>query len=312
MNLNALASPGLGGARFLLVDYLPTYAAGLSVLILVWAGAPGRLDFDQAWHTAGHVGIGELLLLALAMTLLAFLGHPLQLALVRVLEGGWPSRRAADLSRRRQACRRARLAAGEELPTGELTEAQIQAAGQAGTRMRRLFPPAAVLRPTALGNVLAATEISAGEPYGLDAVVAWPRLYPLLPADTREIVDDRRDSMDAAARLTVTMAAATLVAAGLLAASGWWLPLALVPLVIARVSYIGAVHAAVAYGESVRSAVDLHRFSLLEALRMPPPADLAAERVLNTRLSELWRQGVPMPESAYEHPRAARSDPARE
>lgn len=302
MKLNALARPGFGGARFLLVDYIPTYAAGLAVLVLVWAGAPGRLDFDRAWHTAGHLGMGELLLLALAMTLLASLGHPLQLALVRVLEGGWPSRRAADLSRRRQAGRRARLAAGEELPAGELTEARIQAAGQAGTRLRRLFPPAAVLRPTALGNVLAATEISAGEPYGLDAVVAWPRLYPLFPADTRRIVDDRRDIMDAAARLAVTMAATALVTAGLLVASGWWLLLALVPLAVARVSYVGAVHAAVAYGESVRAAVDLHRFALLDALRLPPPADLAAERLVNTRLSELWRQGVPMPETAYEHP----------
>ncbi|MFF5976963.1 hypothetical protein ACFY7C_36230 [Streptomyces sp. NPDC012769] len=302
MNFDALASPGFGSARFLLVEYLPTYAAGLAVLILVWAGAPGRLDFGQAWHTAGHLAIGELLLLALAMTLLAFLGHPLQLALLRILEGGWPLRRAADLSRRRQASRRARLAADEELPPGELTEAQIQAAGQAGTRLRRLFPPTAVLRPTALGNVLAATEISAGEPYGLDTVVTWPRLYPLLPADTRRIVDDRRDSMDAAARLAVTMTATTLVTAGLLSVSGWWLMLALIPLVVARVSYIGAVHAAVAYGESLRSAVDLHRFALSEALRMPLPADLAEERLLNTRLSELWRQGVPMPETAYEHP----------
>lgn len=308
MKPDSLAGPGFGGSRFLLVDYLPTYAAGMAVLVLVWAGAPGRIGFGQAWHTAGQLGVGEVLLLALALTLLAVLGNPLQLALVRVLEGGWPWQRAADLSRRCQERRRERLAAQEQLPPGEPTEARIQAAGQAGTRLRRLFPPAEVLRPTALGNVLAAAEIGAGDPYGLDAVVAWPRLYPLLPENTRRIVDDRRDIMDAAARLSVTMAATTVIAIALLAASSWWLLLASIPLLLARFSYISAVHAAVAYGESVRAAVDLHRFALMDALRLPPPADLTAERLLNTRLSDLWRQGVLMAEIPYEHPARPRSE----
>ncbi|MGW6564909.1 hypothetical protein [Streptomyces sp. NPDC054975] len=71
--------------------------------------------------------------------------------------------------------------------------------------------------------MLAATETGAGEPYCLDALVAWPRLYPLFPADTRRTVDDRRDNMDVAARLAVIMAATASVTAGLLGASGWWL-----------------------------------------------------------------------------------------
>jgi hypothetical protein len=47
------------GRRFYLVGYLPTYAAALFVLVLVWAGArswDGRLNhqisFKTAWATA--------------------------------------------------------------------------------------------------------------------------------------------------------------------------------------------------------------------------------------------------------------------
>jgi hypothetical protein len=302
MKLEDLARPGLGGARFLLVDYLPTYAAGMAALVLVWAGAPGPLDFARAWRTAGGLGAGELVLLALAMTLLAVVCSPLQLALVRFLEGQWPSLRLAAFSRGRQERRRTRLAAREELPQADPTEAEVQAAGQAGTQLRRSFPPGDLLRPTALGNVLAATESDAGGPYGIDAVVVWPRLYPLLPDRTKLIVDDRRDTMDAAARLAVTLSVTTVITVGLLAASGWWVLLALIPLALARLSYVGAVHGAVAYGESVRAAIDLHRFALLDALSLPRPTDTVAEHRLNNQLGDLWRQGVPMPQTPYTHP----------
>jgi hypothetical protein len=84
--------PRIDGGRFLLVDYLPTYAAVLFVVILVWAGAPGpHIDFGNAWRTAAHLGVGEVILIAIAITLLAVLTHPLQLAMMRVLEGGWPA-----------------------------------------------------------------------------------------------------------------------------------------------------------------------------------------------------------------------------
>ncbi|MEV7964616.1 hypothetical protein AB0O34_01355 [Sphaerisporangium sp. NPDC088356] len=331
MSLDALAKPGISGGRFLLVDYLPTYAASLMVLVLVWAGAPGRpVDFGRAWRTAAGLRTGEVVLLGVAITLLAVLGTPLQLALVRLLEGEWPPAGLARRSRARQGRLRARLASAEELPESQegtaegqagtvegqegtaegpaagaetyVAEAGIQAAGVAGTRLRRLYPPAELLRPTALGNVLAATESQAGEPYGLDAVVAWPRLYPLLGENVKAVVDDRRDILDTSARLSVTMAATAVVAGALLARSGWWLLLALVPLVIARVAYVGAVHAAVAYGEAVRAAIDLHRFTLVDALRLPLPRDPDDEHRRNTYLCDLWRQGIPMPPEPYRHP----------
>jgi len=316
VRLDTAARPGLEGGRFFLVDHLPTYAAALFVLTLVWAGAPGSPpDFDRAWRTAAGLGTGEVLLVALAVTLGATLGHPLQLAVVRLLEGGWPrwTTPVARASRARQLRRRALLAERAELPEDadmEPSNAEIQAAGLAGTRLRRGFPPAELVRPTSLGNVLAAMEWQAGEPYGLDAVVAWPRLYPVLGETTRAIVTDRRNTLDGAARLSVTMAAtAGTSAALLLPSAGWWACLALLPLAVARVAYVGAVRAALAYSEGVRTAFDLHRFDMLTALHLPLPEGPEAERALNRELSSAWRQATPTT-SRYDHPTTPQ-DPER-
>jgi hypothetical protein len=177
------------GGRFYLVGYLPTYAAALFLLVLVWAGAPDwaarpdrQLRFSAAWRTASHLGIGEVIIVALAVALLAVLLQPLQLAIVSLAEGSWSAWLGAERARRRQRNRRDRLARAEKLLQGpEPSRDTVQRAGAAGGDLRRRFPVAEhLLRPTALGNVLAAMTDHAGRAYGLDAVIAWPRLYPVL------------------------------------------------------------------------------------------------------------------------------------
>jgi hypothetical protein len=260
------ADAGLG-ARFYLIGYLPTYAAALFLLVLVWAGAPGwsdradhRIRFTAAWATASHLSLGEVVMLALAVALLAVVLHPLQLALMSVFQGSWPAWLGARWARRRQKTRRDRLARAARLPHGpELTEEAIQRTGAAGYQLRRYFPqPDHLLRPTALGNVLAAIDDSAGRTYGLDAVIAWPRLYPVLGEPTRSLVDDRRDTLDAAVRLAATMAVTAFAALILLVRSGWWALLALIPLAVAALAYNAAVQAALAYAETVQVAFDLY------------------------------------------------------
>jgi hypothetical protein len=195
---------GSFGGRFYLVCYLPTYAAALFLLVLVWAGARGwtrphqRISFKAAWATAAHLGTAEIVLLILTITLLAVVVQPLQLAMMRVAEGTWPPWLGTAGARRRQRRRKTRLLRAAQLPTGpELTDEAVQRAGAAGDLLRRRFPmPGHLLRPTALGNVLAAMEDTAGRAYGLDAVIAWPRLYPVLGDQVKSLVDDRRDSPD--------------------------------------------------------------------------------------------------------------------
>jgi hypothetical protein len=292
------------GRRFYLVGYLPTYAAALFLLVLVWAGArawDGRLDhrlsFKAAWATASHLSLGEVVVLVLAVTLLAVVLQPLQLATVHLAEGSWPAGVGTRWARRWQLGRKKRLTKAAQLPAGpDLTDEAIQRAGAAVYQLRRRFPmPDHLLRPTALGNVLAAMEDGAGRAYGLDAVTAWPRLYPILGDQSKSLVDDRRDALDAAVRMAVTMTVTAITSLVLLLWSGWWLLLILMPLGVAVLAYNGAVQAALAYTETVYVAFDLHRADLLTALRMDPPSQRDAERILNEQWCDLWRQGIPLP-----------------
>ena len=312
MKLDAVVKPpeGLASGRFFRTSYLPTCAAVVFLLVLVWAGAPGEpVRFGRAWLMAINIEVVEILLIVLTVTLVSVLLQPLQQSLVRVLEGGWPRWLGSSLARRLQLFRKHRLerdiqrtidraAALLDVPaTLNERENFIQRAGAKAARLRSRFPlPDHLVRPTALGNALAATEDNAGAAYGLDAVVIWPRLYPVVSDRARAIVDDLRDSMDAAARLAATGAVTALAAFGLLARhSGWWTLLALAPLAILALGYSGAVRAAVAYGVAVHVAFDLHRFDLLKAMRLAVPDSQDAETKANMALSDFLRQGVPVP-----------------
>lgn len=286
------AARELLGTRSFLVGYLPSFAAGAVLLVIVLAREPGELRFADAWRALSAMTLGQALAALLLLTVLVVLLQPLQLAVVRLLEGYWPlwTGPLAAFGRRRQERRRGGIAAAAEPPDTD-DRAAVQRAGQAGARLRAAFPPAdRPVLPTALGNALTAAEARAGREYGLDAIVAWPRLYPLLSEEVRAIVDDRRDGLDSAARFSVSMLATAVLALPVLIGTGWWALLVAVPLALARLAYVGAVHAAIAYGEAVRVAFDLHRFDLLRTLRLPLPTDQDTERVANERLCTMWRQ----------------------
>jgi hypothetical protein len=52
------------------------------------------------------------------------------------------------------------------------------------------------LLPTDLGNILRAREYSPERKYGLDAIVCWPRLWPLLPENIRMDLAKARSALD--------------------------------------------------------------------------------------------------------------------
>ncbi|WP_148085994.1 hypothetical protein [Actinocorallia herbida] len=285
--------------RLLTVSALPTVACLFFVLTLVWAGAPGALRFKEAWETVAGLGPGEVFVVFLGALLVALVGHPLQLPLVRLFEGYWPERaaRLEGLGRARQRRLRGPVVDLAAVPDDA---AAVRAAGQAWFEQRRRFPDDGLLRPTRLGNVLAAMDSRAGQRYGLDAVVVWPRIFPLASDRVRAVVMDRRDQLDGSVRWSAALLLTSVVAAGLLWDSGWWRALALVPLAGARLAYLAAVHAALAYAESVDTVFDLHRFDLLAAMHLPLPDDHRAEVVANRRLSAFWLN-VPVLQDGYLH-----------
>jgi hypothetical protein len=299
----------VSSGRFFRTGFLPTYGAAFFVLILIWAGAPySRVDFSKAWRTASQLNGIQVLLIVLAVALTAVLLQPLQLVMVRVLEGGFPRWLGSDLASKAQLRRKRRL---EKKIQDKIDEAvrlngpadadkrntSIQKAGAMSARLHSRSPiPDYLVRGTALGNALAAMEDSAGAAYGLDAVVTWPRLYPVLGDKVRAVVDDLRDGLDAAARLAATGALTAVAAIVLLAwHSGLLTLLALAPLAVAALAYLGAVQAAIAYGTAMHVAFDLHRFDLLRALGLAAPAEQADENANNAALSDFLRQGVPVP-----------------
>jgi hypothetical protein len=294
---------GALSGRGRVVSLLPVVAAGLFTAVILASGAPGsEPSLHRAWRVLSGLSTGQVLLLVLALVVIALLLDPLQLRLVRLLEGYWPARLAlvTRWSRARQCERRDRAARAAALGD-DLSPRAIQEAGVRATRWQRRFPddPDAV-RPTALGNALTAMETRAGSQYGWDAVVAWPRLYPVLSPGVQAVVDGQRDRLDALARLAMTSAVTAVLAAALLAQSGWWLLAAAIPAVVARLAYAGAVHTAMSYGEAVTVAFDLHRFDLLTQLHLPLPADVEQERSLASQVSLMWRQGV-VPAVSYDH-----------
>jgi len=296
------------GARFSLVSLLPMSAGALVVAFVVAAGAPGS---EPSWSAAlsaaratdaSDIGLLTVMVLAVAVVL-----HPLQLWIVRLLEGYWGAGRLASrlsaplVARQRRA--RQRLLDRATLAPGATTVPEDAAIAD---QVRRARYPRDPLLPTALGNALRAAERDAGRQYAIDAVVLWPRLFPLVPDSQRAVIEDRRDQLDLTVRMCATFALVAVIVAVLLWRYPLWWLLPLAVLALSLLSYRAAVAAAVAYGESLHVTFDLYRFDLLTALHLPLPADNEAEREQNRRLSTWLRQGG-QPPPTYRHPGGARS-----
>jgi hypothetical protein len=164
---------------------------------------------------------------------------------------------------------------------------------------------------------LRSAEENAGRKYSLNAIVFWPRLYPLLPDNIKGIVDDQRNQLDIATRLSVIFLLSGIAssilyivivnsaisdnfainvvktaipnrsAAGLLISSlsvfayGLWLIVPLAAFLMAWISYKAAIAAAISYGKGIEVAFDLYRFEIRKALHLPLPKDLREEKVKN-------------------------------
>jgi hypothetical protein len=150
------------------------------------------------------------------------------------------------------------------------------------------MPPEEYLMPTALGNILRSGELRPERRYGLDPVVAWPRLWLLLPDTTRTEIAGSRGQLDAAGRgvLWVLFTAVWSVFV-------WWI--APVAVLVAIILYRSAVlPSAQVYADLVEAAFDLHRPALYQALRLQPPTRPADEPNAGRQLTTyLWEGYAP-------------------
>ncbi|XVV00875.1 hypothetical protein ACQPW3_26060 [Actinosynnema sp. CA-248983] len=228
---------GLAGAlglRATFIGFLPAGTLVVFVGALLAAGPPDRAPVvSRLLDRAAELSVAESGVVLLGLVVVTVLTQPLQLPLVQLFEGYRAPGPVGRLGRKRQLKRRSRLDRERQVvvprrDVGENTEgvptrARQQAAYEAAWRLARRYPPAGLVLPTALGNVLRAAEYRAGAPYGLDSVTAWPRLYPLLSESARAVSDDRRLQLDVAVRFSASFVLAAVASAVLLWRHGWWL-----------------------------------------------------------------------------------------
>ena len=144
------------------------------------------------------------------------------------------------------------------------------------------------LLPTNLGNILRSRERSPERKFGLDAVVSWPRLWPLLPSNVRDDLTNSRASLDYLVELWFWGLLFLLWASW----TPWVIPVSLLWMIIA---YTMALQAAMTYGDLLEAAFDLYRLALYDAIKWPRPANLEEEKVAGKQLTEfLWRGTLPV------------------
>jgi hypothetical protein len=312
----------LGGAfdkRWLIDVFGPAllvWGAGL----WVWMQITGVSEAVQRWQgysseTQTIYGVAGFLLVVLTALLLeAFEG-----GILRVYEGYRPwiqalaDRRAEGL-RRKQARQRALKA---KQVRGTLTPRARAALGRINAHLRHRPKDPARSMPTFLGDILRTAEDYPRARYGLDAVTLWPRLYPHLSATLCEALGAAQAQLDLALRLTTLTLLYGVAGSVAAAATGAWLVLTwtLPALPLAWLLWRSAHPAAMSYAGLLRSAFDLHRGDVYDALRWPTPASPDAEVAAGQRMMVFLTHGVhpegmvyadvepPAPEPAAPEPR---------
>jgi hypothetical protein len=118
-------------------------------------------------------------------------------------------------------------------------------------------------------------------------VICWPRLWPLLPENVRTDLTNARSSLDRLVELWFWGLLFLLWAFW----TSWAVIIGLLWMVM---TYGMALQSAMAYGDLLESAFDLHRFSLYDAMNWPRPKNTQEEKVLGAQLTEyLWRGTLP-------------------
>ncbi len=250
--------------RFMIAYWSPIFIGlGLTAgLVGVLVGPSAALG----WWT-GRSGTEQILLgvgVLFVITVLAYVLETLTIPVVRLYEGYWPKGALTNWACTKQKARKAE--------------------SSDSTRYHNFPLDSDLVKPTRLGNVLAAAEEYPHQLYQLDAILWWPRLAALLPETFRTQVDTALTPVLAMLNLSMmlTVLAFGGGAAVLLTNGLWWLLSAVFfgGLLLARVCYLAAVSQVVDYGESVRVAFDFYRYDILKQMHIPLPDNLFEERLL--------------------------------
>jgi len=318
-----IADVGAGAAQavgryFSVISVIPSSLYIAFVYLLVasgsWTHPP---DWGHAFTSLEHISIGGIGAFAFLSIGLGLVIHPIQFALVQFFEGYWGTGKAAQAIRARRILHYRRLydslaakstAASTEFERlgkaridAPFRRAQLISVGEEATRALNYLP---MLRdnimPTRLGNMLRRYESQAGSQYRMSALQAVPHLLLIAPPNQVDYVNDQRSQLDLAVRMTFISIIASATAVFFLWPYGLWVLIAVIPYILAYLSYRGSVVAGFHYGAAFDTLINLNRFALYEQLHLPLPADTKAERLTNETMKGLF--GYSPVVVKYKHP----------
>lgn len=260
-------------------------------------GGLHTLDSQARWldRQTAAVQVTVIVTVLLAVAASAILVDQMTAPLLRLLEGYWPPW-AGPLHRRLTEQAAARAAAETEAwqraydavtvqPPAVPTAEQLARYADLERRRRRYPAAPGYFLPTPIGNILRAAERRPADKYGLDTITIWPHLWLLLPEATRKELRTARTSLDTA------VAAATW---GLLSCAFTpFTPLAIpIGLAVTTMTVTVVIPArALAFGDLIEAACDLHRTSLYQQLRWPLPPNPHEEHASGRQLTAYLRRG---------------------
>lgn len=263
--------------RFLLAYWTPAFIGlclGLTTAILRDGFVPAVEKWEKFTETQQFLLTFFTLL---AITILAYLLQALTTPLIRAYEGYWPPWLA--LVRHRAELRQQRI------------KQRAMTRGDQRTLYYNFPYNDAHIRATRLGNTMTSAEEYPYLLYRADAIIWWPRLIPLLPAEFQTMVDGAFAPIVALLNLSMIFGLWTLynsiqlinsslhpIQIGLLISGGG---------VIAWGCYRGAITQAENFGDLIRVAFDLYRHEPLKKMRIPLPNNLSSERILWYKLGQL-------------------------
>jgi hypothetical protein len=272
---------GLFDRRFVVSSFLPAllFCAGTLALAQVY----GLVDLREVWSyledgsafpAAVAVLLGFGAVWVLAITLVAF-----NTFIIRRLEGYIPGRNWGPV----QWLERQKLEELDEMISEEETSG---GSGETESTLRLRIQRATwfparedELLPTAFGNAVRAFESYPGEMYGFEATRGWARLLAILPKEYRQVVDDAKSDVDFLVNLwflSWVFAMEALVPSLLTGRTVMlWIPAA--ALASAWLASRRARHAAVGWGEAVKSGFDVYLPELRRRLGLPRPASREEE-----------------------------------
>jgi hypothetical protein len=142
--------------------------------------------------------------------------------------------------------------------------------------------------PTPFGNALRAFEVYPRVMYGLDSIYSWGRLLTVIPKDYFELIEGARAQVDFWVNLGIVfvMLQIEYIAFAFITWTSLkeWVIMLLI--MLGAIAQLRATSSAVEWGDFVKSAFDVYRFSLIESLGIDIPRNREEERVLWTKFSQ--------------------------